>query len=35
MKQYEDIIIEIVSLTTDVITTSPGNNFEEDVDWGI
>lgn len=36
MKQYEDIIIEIVSFTTDVIRTSgPGDRYEEDLEWGV
>ena len=36
MKKYEDIIIEIVVLKTDVIRTSgPGDQYESDIDWGI
>lgn len=36
MKQYEDVKIEIICMLTDVIRTSgSGNQYEEDINWGI
>lgn len=36
MRNYEDITIDIVLLTVDVIRTSkPGDNYDEDIDWEV